>query len=118
VPRILLADDDVAFREQLAEVVNARVPDANIVASVGDGHEAVAAAMRHSPALVLIDYEMPGPNGGHAAAVIMQALPDARVVILSGLPRDQLFDVPDDVPVVAKGAAMEDDLMIALRAQR
>jgi DNA-binding NarL/FixJ family response regulator len=116
VPKVLLADDDRAFRDQLEELLALRLPEAEVVASVGDGHEAVAAAMSHSPALVLIDYGMPGPNGAHAAAVIQQALPGVRVVILSGLDPSELDDVPDDVSVVAKGAQMEVDLLAALGA--
>lgn len=113
-PRVLLADDDAAFREQLAELVGELVPDGEIVATAADGHTAVAAAMKHSPTVVLIDYAMPGPNGGHAASVIRQALPGTRIVILSGLEPDELDDIPGDVKVVRKGAGMERALADAL----
>lgn len=101
--RVLIADDDEAFRAQLAELVTAQASDAEVIASVADGNAAVVAAMESGPALVLIDYAMPGPNGGHAAAVIKQALPATRVVILSGLDRDELVDLPPDTQVLAKG---------------
>jgi DNA-binding NarL/FixJ family response regulator len=112
--RLLLADDDPAFRDQLTVLLADLAPDAEIVASVPDGHTAVAEAMRHSPSIVVIDYAMPGPNGGHAAAVIRQALPGARIVILSGLEPDELSDLPGDVHVVRKGAGMEEALADAL----
>jgi len=112
--RLLLADDNDAFREQLAALLHDLVPDGEIVAAVADGHAAVAAAMKHSPAVVLIDYAMPGPNGGHAASVIRQALPGTRIVILSGLEPDELGDIPGDVHVVRKGAGMEQALADAL----
>jgi DNA-binding NarL/FixJ family response regulator len=112
--RLLLADDDAAFREQLAALLPDLLPDVEIVAAVDDGHEAVAAAMRHSPSVVLIDYAMPGPDGGHAAAVIRQALPDARIVILSGLDPEELRGLPGDVKVVRKGAGMEQALADAI----
>lgn len=117
MPRVLLADDDPAFRRQLEELLLSSVPDAELVASVGDGHQAVAAALAHSPALVVIDYSMPGPNGGHAAAVIQQALPGTRIVVVSGLPAEDVVDLPDDVRLVRKGAAFERDLAAALAAQ-
>ena len=114
--RLLLADDDAAFREQLAAVLADIAPDVEIVASVPDGHAAVAEAMRHSPSVVVIDYAMPGPNGGHAAAVIRQALPDARIVVLSGLAPDELGELPADVVIVRKGPGMERALADALAA--
>jgi DNA-binding NarL/FixJ family response regulator len=112
-----VADDDPAFRSQLEELLAANVPNLEIVASVGDGHEAVAAALEHHPMLVVIDYTMPGPNGAHAAAVIQQALPESRVIVVSGRPRAELDDLPPGVAFVRKGAEMERDLAAAL-AQR
>lgn len=112
--RLLLADDDAAFRDQLTTLLGELAPDAEVVASVPDGHTAVAEAMRHSPSVVVIDYAMPGPSGGHAAAVIRQALPGARIVILSGLDPGELLDLPGDVRVVRKGAGMEQALAAAL----
>jgi DNA-binding NarL/FixJ family response regulator len=114
---VLLADDDAAFRDQLATLIAERFPQLTLVGSVADGHEAVACAMEHSPAVVLIDYAMPGPNGGHAAAVIRQALPATRVIILSGLDDADLADVPGDVEVVRKGAGMDDALASILAPQ-
>jgi DNA-binding NarL/FixJ family response regulator len=113
-PRLLLVDDDAAFSEQLAGLLPALVPEVEIVATVHDGHAAVAAAMRHSPSVVLMDYALPGPSGGHAAAVIRQALPDARIVILSGLEPEELSGLPGDVTVVRKGAGMEQALADAI----
>lgn len=114
MPRLLLADDDSAFRRQLEELLVANVPEVEIVASVGDGHEAVAAAMTHSPGLVVIDYSMPGPTGGHAAAVIRQALPGVRIVVVSGLPAEDIPELPPGVVLVRKGAGIERALIDAL----
>jgi len=114
MPRLLLVDDDLAFREQLAALLVEHVPDAEIVGSVADGHAAVAEAMRSSPEVVLIDYAMPGPDGAHAAAVIRQALPDAKVLILSGLAQEELRNLPSGVEVIAKGAGLESRLAAAL----
>jgi DNA-binding NarL/FixJ family response regulator len=109
VLRVLLADDDPTFREQLALQLGER-DDLEIVASVGDGHQAVAQAMAHGPDVVLIDYAMPGPDGGHAAAVIRQALPEARVVILTGREAAELVNMPPDIEVVRKDDRLESEL--------
>jgi CheY-like chemotaxis protein len=114
VARLLLADDDPAFRRQLEELIAARLPDLELVASVSDGHEAVAAAMAHSPSVVVIDYSMPGPSGGHAAAVIQQALPGTRIVVVSGLPVEEVAELPPNVVLVRKGAGIERELIDAL----
>jgi DNA-binding NarL/FixJ family response regulator len=111
---VLVADDDGAFRDQLASLLADRFPRLEIVASVADGHHAVACAMEHSPAVVLIDYGMPGPNGGHAAAVIRQALPATHIVILSGHDAADLDDLPPDIEVVRKGPGMDEALIAAL----
>jgi DNA-binding NarL/FixJ family response regulator len=108
--RVLLADDDAAFRDRLAEDLRVRVDGIEIVAVVSDGHQAVAAAMAYAPELVLIDYAMPGPDGGHAAAVIRQALPAARVVILTGRERAELENVPPDLEVLRKDGDLESAL--------
>lgn len=118
MPRILLADDDAAFREQLAAILDRNLADVEVVASVADGHEAVAAAMSRAPAVAVIDYAMPGPSGGHAAAVIQQALPEATVIVVSGLPPEEVADLPQDVQLVRKGAYLERDLLAALSADR
>jgi DNA-binding NarL/FixJ family response regulator len=118
VPRVLLADDDAAFREQLAAILEQNLTGVEVVASVGDGHQAVAAALSHSPSVAVIDYAMPGPSGGHAAAVIQQALPEATVNVVSGLPPEEVGDLPRDVRLVHKGAALERELLAALGAQR
>jgi DNA-binding NarL/FixJ family response regulator len=119
VPRVLLADDDAPLRAQLAATLEDRVPGADVVGSVGDGHSAVAAALDHlAPDLVLIDYSMPGPNGGHAASVIRQALPETEVVILSGVPASEMDDVAEGVEVVPKGAGMEAAVVAVIERQR
>ena len=117
MPRLLLADDDAAFRRHLEELLSANLPGAEIVASVADGHQAVAAAMAHSPAVVVIDYSMPGPSGAHAAAVIQQALPGARIVVVSGLPADEVPELPPGVLLLHKGASIDRELLAALAPQ-
>jgi DNA-binding NarL/FixJ family response regulator len=57
--------------------------DVEIVASVGDGAAAVAAAIEHRPDVVLMDYRLPALDGIQATAQVVAALPDVAVVALT-----------------------------------
>jgi two-component system nitrate/nitrite response regulator NarL len=80
--RILLADDHPLFREGVAHSLSA---DSNfaIVAQVSSGEQAVEAAQRLRPDVVLLDINMPGIGGIAAAAQIAQCLPEVRIVMLT-----------------------------------
>lgn len=69
VIRIVLADDERMIGDALAALLDLQ-PDLTVVAQVGDGHAAVAAAIRHRPDIVLLDLEMPGLDGIQAAQAI------------------------------------------------
>ena len=57
--------------------------DIEIVASVGDGVAAVAAAKEHSPDVVLVDYRLPGLDGIQATAGRARGAPGVAVVALT-----------------------------------
>ena len=80
--RVLIADDDAAFRSYLVALVEER--GFEVVATVADGQAAVDAADRLEPDLVLMDLDMPGLDGAKATHEIVQRRPDVRVVIVSG----------------------------------
>jgi DNA-binding NarL/FixJ family response regulator len=54
-----------------------------VVASVGDGVAAVAAAKEHRPDVMLMDYRMPALDGIQATAQIVQEVPGVAVVALT-----------------------------------
>jgi hypothetical protein len=60
---------------------------------------------------------MPGPSGLRAATAIAQALPQTRIVILSGADCVDADSVPGDALYVRKGDGMEDELRSALVPQ-
>jgi two-component system response regulator DesR len=80
--RILLVEDNQVFREALELLLGMRA-DLEVVASVGDGSEVVAAVERHRPQVVLMDYRLPGMDGVQATAAVRQAHPDVAVVCLT-----------------------------------
>src|SRR4051812_15319377 len=59
-------------------------PGIEVVASVGDGGQAVDAVREHRPHVVVMDYRLPGLDGVQATAAVRAAVPDVAVVILTG----------------------------------
>jgi DNA-binding NarL/FixJ family response regulator len=82
MPRVLIADDDPVMRMLLSAVINA-APDLDLVAAAEDATQAVELARTHAPDVVLLDVEMPGGGGPHAAREIKAAHPGTRVLALS-----------------------------------
>ena len=80
--RILLVEDNEVFREALELLLGMRA-DIEIVASVGDGAEAVAAVDEHAPHVVLMDYRLPGMDGVQATAALRASHPEVAVVCLT-----------------------------------
>jgi DNA-binding NarL/FixJ family response regulator len=80
--RILLVEDNQVFREALELLLGMRA-DLEVVASVGDGSEVVAAVDKYKPQVVLMDYRLPGMDGVQATAAVLQAHPDVAVVCLT-----------------------------------
>ena len=86
---VLVADDDAAARELLAS----RLRDLGFrVEEAGDGVDAVAKAATLRPDVIVMDYAMPGMNGGDAARQIA-ADPNTRTI-----PVLLLSDYPEVVP--------------------
>ena len=80
--RIVLVEDNQVFREAL-ELLLGLQGDIEVVASVGSGTEAVAAAEEHAPDVVLMDYRLPGLDGVQATRAVLQAAPTVAVVCLT-----------------------------------
>jgi DNA-binding NarL/FixJ family response regulator len=80
--RILLVEDNKVFREALELLLELRA-DVDVVASVGDGTEAVSAAKAYEPDVVLMDYRLPGLDGVQATKAVLAATPNVAVVCLT-----------------------------------
>jgi len=79
--RILLVDDHPITREALAALLGQH--DFSVVGQAADGEEAIEAARRLQPDLVLLDLSMPGLDGLGALPRIREAAPECEVVVLT-----------------------------------
>jgi DNA-binding NarL/FixJ family response regulator len=80
--RLLLADDHTLVRHGLRKILEER-PDWEVVGEVGDGRDAVQAAIDLKPDVAIIDAAMPLLNGIDATQQIVRRAPDTRVLMLS-----------------------------------
>lgn len=80
--RILLADDHAVVRDGLRALLDAE-PGLEVVGSVADGREALLAAKRLQPDVVVMDINMPGLNGIEATRSMVELEPPPQVLILS-----------------------------------
>ncbi|GAA4508701.1 MULTISPECIES: response regulator [Nonomuraea] len=78
---VLIGDDQPLIREVLTEVLTAE-PDLDVVAVAADAREAVRLAVRHLPAVAILDVRMPG-GGAWAAREIRRLSPATRVMAFS-----------------------------------
>lgn len=74
--RVLVADDDPAFRSLAVETLRHAFPEAE-VESVPDGTRALEAVDREPPTLVVVDLDMPDLNGVELTAAF-RASPEAQ----------------------------------------
>ena len=79
---VLLAEDHEIVREGLRLLLEAE-SDIAVVGVAADGRQAVALTKKLAPDVVVMDIAMPLLNGLEATRQIRQALPGAKVLILS-----------------------------------
>jgi DNA-binding NarL/FixJ family response regulator len=80
--RILLVDDDQAFRTVLRRLLE-KERGFNVVGEAGDGLEALEQIRVLSPDIILMDIAMPRLNGLEATRTIKTERPGSTVVILT-----------------------------------
>jgi len=89
--RVLLVDDHSLMVEGLTNLLTAHGID--VVGAAGDGLEALAAARRCRPDLILMDIRMPRCDGLAATRLIKAQMPELRIVILTtSAEDDDLFE--------------------------
>ena len=80
--RVLVVDDHAVVRAGLRRVLDAE-SDIETVGEAANADRAVFEAIEHKPDVVLMDVMMPGKSGIEGMPALLQAVPDAKVLILS-----------------------------------
>jgi DNA-binding NarL/FixJ family response regulator len=133
--RVILAEDDVLFREGLASLLDRSGFD--VVGQAGDGAQLLALVRANTPDLVVTDIRMPPTNtteGLDAAQVIRDEFPDTGILVLSAhvdvehamellasghgigyLLKSRVIDVADFIDTlerITKGASVVDPALV------
>jgi two-component system nitrate/nitrite response regulator NarL len=80
--RILVVDDHTLFRRGISALL-ARNPQFEVVGDAADAGEAQRRAQELQPDLILLDNHLPGVNGVDALPALREAVPAARVLLLT-----------------------------------
>src|SRR6188472_3489725 len=83
--RLLVVDDHEVVRQGLVALLSRR-PNFQVVAEAGTVAEAIAAAKRFEPEIVVMDVRLPDGSGIEACREIREELPATRVVMLTSYP--------------------------------
>jgi len=81
--RAIIVDDDNLIRRLVASVLDTM--DCTVVATGETGADALPLYKAHTPDLILLDINMPKVNGLVALRSLLDAHPDAHVVMLTGM---------------------------------
>ncbi len=80
--RLVIFDDNHDFRESLLHLFRF-TPDVEVVGAYADCSNLLSVISSQSPAVILMDIDMPGINGIEATAMVKTINPDIQVVMLT-----------------------------------
>jgi DNA-binding NarL/FixJ family response regulator len=85
---ILIAEDNVAQRHYLREILEKEFPSHTPVLEAGDGEETVKLALENKPEVSILDIQMPKLSGVKAARAIWREFPSARIIFWTQFPHE------------------------------
>jgi DNA-binding NarL/FixJ family response regulator len=97
--RVLIVDDHAVVREGLQAFLELQ-EGIEVVGQAADGEDAVEAAVRLRPDVILMDLVMPRLDGVAAMRSLRESVPDARVIVLTSFLDDDKL-----LPALRAGAA-------------
>jgi two-component system response regulator NreC len=80
--RVLVVDDHAVVRSGLRRVLDA-AEGIETVGEAPNAERAVFEALEHKPDVILLDVTMPGKSGIEGMPALFQAVPEAKVLVLS-----------------------------------
>ncbi len=80
--RVILVDDHAILRAGLRRVLEAE-PDIEVVGEAESADRAVFESLSSRPDVVVMDVVMPGKSGIEGMPALLQAVPEAKVLVLS-----------------------------------
>jgi two-component system, NarL family, response regulator LiaR len=86
--RVFLADDHAVVREGLVALIETE-NDMEVIGTGENGEEAVRRVLHFQPDVTLLDLHMPRKGGLEAIVEIKEALPDARILVLTSFGDDE-----------------------------
>ncbi len=116
--RVMIVEDQHLIRRAFRTMLSL-LPDIDVVAEAGDGHEAIRLARLSCPDVILMDLQMPRLGGVAATRQILADLPDTRVIVLTTFDTDEM--IFDAISAGASAYLLKDadeaDILATIRGQ-
>lgn len=78
--RVLLVEDCAPMRDAVSRILSV---ECDLLESVNDGRNVVAAAMKHRPDVIVLDISLPGMSGMDLLPLLRASLPGTAIVMLT-----------------------------------
>src|SRR3989449_3586202 len=85
---ILIAEDNVAQRAYLRELLEREFAEYKPILEAADGESVIRMALAERPQLCVLDIQMPGLSGVKAARAIWKGFPEARIIFWTQFPHE------------------------------
>lgn len=96
--RVVIVDDHALLRDSITLLLQTD-PSVHVVATAGNGSDAVDVLMREKPDVALLDIEMPGRTCFEVVSLTKDLLPNTKFVILSATWGDHFIKMSREVDV-------------------
>jgi two-component system NarL family response regulator len=103
--RVMLVDDHPMVQDGLSACLS-YYDDIEVVGAINDGKEALEKAKTCNPDVILMDISMPSMNGLDATEILLESLPDTKILIFSM--HDSVEFVTAAVQAGASGYVLKD----------
>lgn len=80
--KLFIADDNMKFRKQLAEILRG-IPGIEVIAGAGDVGRTIEGVRRFKPDLIILDLHMPGGSGLNVLTAVREMNRPPMVIVLT-----------------------------------